>query len=224
MGKRIIPILLTLLTLAATYFVSRLITTEYDLAYRYTLASFFIAEIFLGTAFTALMKTDEKAMPMQTIFLVISVLYLLFVAITAVSCAGSCLPGTLLIIHIIGLFVTILLFGISKMAYRNTIEVNNDIQKSTELKKIMTLEITRISGEKSQMFSKDKKLGRKIEEIEDSIRVLSDSIPCCKDADEKILSEIKELEKTTNIDEAISVAEKILVSIECRQKVIKASR
>ena len=224
MYKYVIPGILTLLAMLITFFISRMFTFADEAVYWITLGSFFRAEIFLGYTVAELQRSDDKAMPQQLLPSIVSVGYLAFVAIAAVSFADSVSPEPLLMIHVPGLFAALVLYALLSMAYRNTVAVQENIERGRDFRKSMVLELERILCEKRELFDGNCALNSKILSLRDAVSFLADSVSGSEDADEKLRSQMEKLDAADNTDTLSKIADELMLMLEWRQSVVKNLR
>lgn len=222
--KRFLIAILTLLVGFLAFFIAGEITGNFGFVFWFNLSAIWFAILFIGLSTMAMMKTDEKAMPMQFFPLIISLVYLGYTLIIPLFCFGVVLIGTLVIAHSIGLLTAVILIVISGMAHQNTIEIQNSVKQSFAARTSFRNSLSFFKMKYDQKLKENSDLNRKYMKLEDAIKYASDSVPGSEEADEKIKTAFQTLIDSDDAEKINKSLDELLLLIQWRQDVIKNLR
>lgn len=224
-GKRRFWIsVITVLTAAVTFYISRKLTAVYNVNYWYSVSSIIISELLLGLSSAELMKTDERAMPLRLGNIIVSSLYLIFTLTSSLFLVGNIPENYLQIIHVaVLLFVIIfhILYGIAHFS----VTENENLQKNAFLlKKDITVKLSKFKSMHYDWFSSNTALQRRFLSLQESVRFSAESFRGTEDFDNQVSETIGELMRTTCIEDALAVIERAENYVKLRNDAIKEMR
>lgn len=219
--KRTWVCILTLVIIAVSFAISRVVTSVFDGRYWYLIGGIMLAELQLGLITMELMKTDDRGMPVFLGNLIVAAGYFIF-ALCMIFI--SCSEVTLFVTHSIALVVILLLHIFLCLAHNATLNHSAAQQTALQSKKDYLLKMEKFKMLRKNWLAEDPALAKKISMLMDDARFTPESVPGSAEIDMQVMQKIEALNDAETPAAAAICADDLKAAFAYRKMAIKDLR
>lgn len=213
--------ILTLIIIAATFAVSRVVTSEFAAGYWYAVGSIMLAELQCGAIVIAWLNSDLRTSPVFGGNIVVAVLYLIFALFMLIINVSA---TSLFVTHLLAI-VVVLILQVLLCLVSNSISGNAKTQDAALLdKKNFVLKLEEFKLKQRAWLSADPVLAKKIAALLDNARFAPESVAGVEDIDLQALLKLDTLCNSPEPAAASACADEIKAIFEFRKEKIKNLR